>query len=96
MNGRRTATVVDDAATQLGGVSYFGHELKEGKCSVRIQSMTTGHFGTWSCLLVGENGDVFNGQVKVSKGKPYCKVNIHVAVLQACFFHPYSLDTPTH
>ena len=79
VHGRREAAVVDAASDGAGGttgtdgVSYFGHDLQNGKCSVRIESTTRAHFGTWSCLLITQKGDVFYGNVEV-KGKPYCKV----------------------
>ena len=79
VNGRREAVVFDDATDQAGrwtetdGVSHLRHDLQHGKCSVSIESTIEAHFGTWSCFLITQNGEVYNGQVVV-KGKWYCKV----------------------
>ena len=75
VNGQREATIVDDTASEADGlteadrVSYFGHELENGKCSVRIGSMKKAHLGIWSCILIAKNGEIFTGQVEINEGK---------------------------
>ena len=97
LNGRHATGVVDDTVVQAGGstkthgVSYLGHELQRGKCAIKIESMTEGHFGTWSCILIGRNGDVFNGQVKVLKGRWNSKLTI--PPLSLFFPSPWALET---
>ena len=87
VRGRLEAAVVDDATDQDGGsikpdgVSYFGHDLQNGKCSVRIESTTEAHLGTWCCLLIAQNGEIFHGQVEVLKGKWNCHIKFQVAIL---------------
>ena len=75
MNGRHKVTIVDETvlkaggSTEADGVSYFAHELQQGKCSVRIEALTEEHLGKWSCVLIGETGDVYEGQVEVNGNK---------------------------
>ena len=73
-NGKPQIAIFDDTVDKAGalknadGVSYFAHELQQGRCSVRIEALTEAHLGKWSCVLIAENVDVFDGHVEV-KGR---------------------------
>ena len=59
-----SSTPSDDRPS-AGRIYYNEDDLDEGKCEVRIASFTLKDFGTWSCTLVAQTGEVFTGSVNV-------------------------------
>ena len=55
----------DGGWTYAEGLLYNGEGLKEGKCSVKIESVTDQDFGSWSCTLVSDGGAIFRGEVSI-------------------------------
>ena len=55
----------DDGRTNAEGLLYDGEGLKDGKCSVKIESVTDQDFGRWSCTLVSDEGAIFRGEVSI-------------------------------
>ena len=39
---------------------------ESGKCSLKIESVTEEHFGTWACTLVDHAGHLFAGQIELN------------------------------
>ena len=50
------------------GVEYLPDKMDEGKCGVFISSVQEDHYGRWSCAMVATQGQVFTGNVDVSRG----------------------------
>ena len=76
LNGQRQVIIVDDqdgGRKSVEGISYIGDGLREGKCSIEIESVTAADVGTWSCTLVSESGAIFNGEVSVSTKSKYIR-----------------------
>ena len=72
LNGQYEVILVDQQVVQNGsgraaktGISYVGDGLDDGKCVIKIESVTPEDFGPWSCTLVAEIGEVFTGNVNI-------------------------------
>ena len=57
--------VNNSGQTNVDGISHIGNGLNDGKCSIRIESITETDFGKWSCTLMSKSGQVFTGNVTV-------------------------------
>ena len=81
INGQRQVVLVDPKVVQDGGktgfdgISYAGNglPLHDGKCSLKVESISEGDAGSWSCTLVSHNGTIFNGLVDVTTEGTYEK-----------------------
>ena len=58
--------VVGGGRTEFDGIRYDGNGLKDGKCSVKIESVSEDDAGGWSYTLVSHNGSVFTGIVELT------------------------------
>ena len=61
-----TEVVFGDSA---GRISRSGNELLNGKCLLRIMSVTTEDFEMWSCTLFHRAGGVFTGEMNIVNGE---------------------------
>ena len=73
--GQQQLVMVDQAVAASGGrtlvdgISYVGDVINnDGKCAIKIGFVTERDFGQWSCTLVCQTGQVFNGEVEVHNG----------------------------
>ena len=72
INGQRQVITVDehvvedDGRTEVEGITYDGNGLEDGKCSIKIASVSEDDAGSWTCTLVSHNGSVFTGIVEIT------------------------------
>ena len=62
----------DDGLRHVDKLSIINERLQNGKCSVKIESLTEAEFGTWACTLFGQTNVVFPGQVEISSERSDC------------------------
>ena len=44
--------VEDGGRTEVDGITYVGNGLEDGKCSIKIASVSEDDRGSWTCTLV--------------------------------------------
>ena len=72
LNGQRQAILIDNQTalnggrTSAKGILHVGDGLKDGKCSIKIESVAEQDVGSWSCTLVSQEGAIYSGEVSVT------------------------------
>ena len=74
--GQRRFVIVEEEVARSGeqtlvdGIAYVGDvHNNNGKCELKIESMTEHYYGQWSCTLVSQNGTISRGELKILDGK---------------------------
>ena len=91
VKGRGEIIIVDQEVIKNGGatsvdgtfatVDGFGN----GKCLLKIESLKTDDFGSWSCTLVTNSGRAYGGLVRVLDGLSSSFVKTHWIITQPFF-----------
>ena len=71
-DGNHTPVAVD-------GIIPIGNALSAGKCGLNIRSLTANHFGLWTCTLVSEAGEIFTGDVGITKDNRGSRKHLNLA-----------------
>ena len=76
MQGNTKLVVIHQQVVQNGGqtfadgISYVDtKQNNSGTCEITVQSVTTQHFGQWSCTLLSRNGSISKGELHLHNGK---------------------------